>query len=79
MQDASPCSARARPIASHRDPHDARHPAAIEEKDKNMGKRQVAKKNERALLMSESDFVKVPEPETILAQVVEAERPRRRT
>lgn len=67
MQDASPCSARAgpraaRPIASHRDPHDARHPAVIEEKDKNMWKRHVVKKNERALLMSEGDFVKVLEP-----------------
>lgn len=52
----------ARPIASPRDPHDARYPAAIEEKDKNMWKRHVVKKNERALLMSEGDFVKVLEP-----------------
>ncbi len=50
------------PIASHHDPNDARHPAAIEEKDKNMWKRHVVKKNERALLMSEGDFVKVLEP-----------------
>jgi len=67
MQDASPCPSTpgqraARPVASPRDPHDARHPAAIEEKDKNMWKRHVVKKNERALLMSEGDFVKVLEP-----------------
>ncbi len=52
----------ARPVASHRDPHDARHPAVIEKKDKNMWMRHVVKKNERALLMSEGDFVKVLEP-----------------
>lgn len=37
-------------------------PAVIEEKDKNMWKRHVVKKNERALLMNEGDFVKVLEP-----------------
>jgi len=67
MQDASPCTSTpgqraARPVASPRDPHDARHPAVIEEKDKNMWMRHVVKKNERALLMNEGDFVKVLEP-----------------
>ncbi len=67
MQEASPGAAApgpraARPIASHPDPCDACRPAAIEEKDKNMWKRQVVKKNERALLMREGDFVKVLEP-----------------
>ncbi|MCA3922692.1 MAG: slipin family protein, partial [Burkholderia sp.] len=50
------------PVASHPDPLDACHPAVIEKKDKNMWKRHVVKKNERALLMSEGDFVKVLEP-----------------
>jgi regulator of protease activity HflC (stomatin/prohibitin superfamily) len=53
----------ARPFASHPDPRDARLPAVIEENRKEkMWKRYVVKKNERALLVNEGDFVKVLEP-----------------
>ncbi len=66
MQDASPCASAPASAPSARLRRTAirtmRDPAVVEKKDKNMWKRHVVKKNERALLMSEGDFVKVLEP-----------------